>query len=264
MSAIPLRPCNALDVSLKRTPPDTNFKRAAINKIWTTNLNLVDFQYEEEAYSAYFRHIYQDLCKAACTGNSQISTFTHEQVLTIVKNLRTESQSQDQIIAGLYRSREHVPQAEAERAVNLAASLLLPLNFRGAGGVRRGEIVNWATTETLEHVINSKTVALLSATEIALKSAQSSCKNCNTSLRFPKSFNAKQIKNVAGFKIVWTSNLLDHLLVLDADEKVKVHIYHQVKLLRHHQESLRSVISYLKQLHTRIFNCFPVLWFPTT
>jgi hypothetical protein len=32
------------------------------------------------------------------------------------------------------------------------------------------------------------------------------------------------MKNVAGFKIVWTSNLLDHLLVLDADEKVKVHI----------------------------------------
>jgi hypothetical protein len=179
-------------VSLKRTPLDANFKRAAINKIWTTNLNLVDFQYEEEAYSAYFRHIYQDLCNAACTGNSQISTFTHEQVLTIVKNLRAGPQSQDQILAELHRSRKYVPQAEAERAVNLAASLLLPLSFRGAGGFRRGETVNWATMETLEHVINSKTAALLSDTEIALKSPQSSCKNCNPSLRFPKSFNVSK------------------------------------------------------------------------
>jgi hypothetical protein len=67
------------------------------------------------------------------------------------------------------------------------------------------------------------------------------------------------MKNVAGFKIVWTSNLLDHLLVLDADEKVKVHIYHQVKLLQHQQELSRSVISSLKQLHTRISNHFPAL-----
>ncbi len=240
MSAIPLRPRNVLDVSLKRTPPDANFKRAAINKIWSTHLNLADFS--EEAYSAYFHHTYQGLCNAACTGSSQIPNFTHEQVLTIVTKLRAGSHSQDQIVAELQRLRENTPPAEAERAVNLAASLLLPLNFRGAGGVRRGETVNWATTESLEHVINPKIAVLLTATESALKSSLSGCKNCDLSLRFPTSFNARQLKYVAGFEIVWTSNLLDHLLVLDADEKVKVYIYHQVKLLRHHRESLWSVV----------------------
>jgi hypothetical protein len=243
MSVIPLSPQNVLDVLLKKTPQDANFKRSAINKIWNTDLGLADFKDEEDAYGAYFRHIYQDLCNAACTGNSQISGFTHEQVLTIVKDLRAGSQSQEQILAKLHILRAQTPQAEAERAVNLAASLLVPLNFSGAGGARRGETVNWETTETLEHVISPKITALLSATETAIKSAPSSCEDCNLSLRFPKSFNARQIKYVAGFEIVWTSNLLDHLLVLDADEQVTVHIYHQVKLLRYHQESLRLVIS---------------------
>jgi hypothetical protein len=242
MSGIPLRPRNVLNVSLKKTPKDANFKRAAINKIWNIDLNLTDFKDEEEAYSAYFRHTYQDLCNAACTGNSQISSFTHQQVLTIVTELRAGAQSREQVVAKRHILREQCPQAEAERAINLAASLLVPLNFSGVGGARRGETVNWAATDSLELVINSRLAALLSATDAALKSPQSSCTSCNLSLRFPKSFNARQIKYVAGFEIVWTSNLLDHLLVLDADEKVKVHIYHQVKLLRNHQESLRSVI----------------------
>jgi hypothetical protein len=182
-------------------------------------------------------------CNATCTGNSQISGFTHEQVLTIVKELRAGSKSQEQVLANLHMLGESTPQAEAERAINLAASLLVPLNKRGAGGARRGETVNWATSETLQHVISPKIVALLGATEAALKSSPSSCTNCNLSSSFPKSFNVRQIKHVTGFNIVWTSNLLDHLLVLDADEKVKVHIYHQVQWLRHHQESLR--FSYL-------------------
>lgn len=248
MSVIPLRPRNVLDVSLKKTPQDANFKRAVINKIWSTDLSLADFKDQEETYSAYFCHTYQDLCNSACTGNSQISSFSHEQVSTIVKELRAGSQSQEQVLANLHKLREQTCQAEAERVVNLAASLLVPLNFSGVGGARRGERVNWATTESLQHVIAPRFAALLSATETALKSPQSSCTSCNLSLRFPKSFTARQIKHVAGFEIVWTSNLLDHLLVLDADEKVKIHIYHQVKLLRYHQESLRPVIGSLTQV----------------
>jgi len=47
---------------------------------------------------------------------------------------------------------------------------------------------------------------------------------------------------VAGFDIIWTSNLLDHLLVQDEDEKLKVHVFHHVKVLENHLTIKKSVL----------------------
>lgn len=73
----------------------------------------------------------------------------------------------------------------------------------------------------------------------SMNHGHSTCSRClssDSSIRFPKSFTARQLEHVAGIKIIWTSNLLDHLLILDDDERVKVHIFHQVTLLENNQK----------------------------
>ncbi|KAF8862092.1 hypothetical protein BDZ45DRAFT_586101 [Acephala macrosclerotiorum] len=61
-------------------------------------------------------------------------------------------------------------------------------------------------------------------------------------MSFPRSFHARQFERIAGFEIVWTSNLADHLLVLDMDEKVKLHVFHQVRMLKHHLQANVPII----------------------
>jgi len=43
------------------------------------------------------------------------------------------------------------------------------------------------------------------------------------------------LKFMTGFNIIWTNNLLDHLLVLDDEVGVTAYIFHQVKVLELHQ-----------------------------
>jgi hypothetical protein len=66
------------------------------------------------------------------------------------------------------------------------------------------------------------------------------CTPCNRSklgLTSPKRFNAKDFEYSAGFEIIWTSDLADHLLVLDMDDQIKVHIFHHLRVLHQHLQA---------------------------
>lgn len=52
------------------------------------------------------------------------------------------------------------------------------------------------------------------------------------SVRFDKSFTARNIERIAGITIQWTDNLADHLRILDAEDKT-VAIFHYASFLRH-------------------------------
>jgi hypothetical protein len=119
--------------------------------------------------------------------------------------------------------------AYIETAVNLAAGLLVPLNFKSAGGARRGEVVVWHDNDTIKDTILKRIEA------ISRKpcSSREACIRCDQSgyERYGKKFNVRQLARIAGFEIIWTSNLVDHLLLQDEDDNVKVHIFHQLKVL---------------------------------
>lgn len=52
------------------------------------------------------------------------------------------------------------------------------------------------------------------------------------SVRFDKSFTARNIERIAGITIQWTDNLADHLRMLDAEDKA-VAIFHYATFLKH-------------------------------
>lgn len=49
-------------------------------------------------------------------------------------------------------------------------------------------------------------------------------------IKFPRNFSAYKLAHSAGFEIVWTSNLLGHLRINEENEKLRVHVFHQVTL----------------------------------
>ena len=225
--------------SIKRTKPTTTFKREIVSKIWNTSITRWEFEKQQASHDAYFHHIYQNICEAACTGSSAIPRMTQDQILELVAKLRNGGKSQQQFVQVLMATvTPSLLLLEAERAVKVAAGLLVPLNF-GAGGLQRGEVVAWSPNETLEKAVADPFSALRSRTSALLLGQHQLCNVCVHSpliTSFPRSFNAKQIEYIAGFEIVWTSNLVDHLLVLDIDEKapIKLHIFHHVKQLQWH------------------------------
>lgn len=226
-----------LDAPLKNdTQANARFQRLVVNALLNTNITSLEFGDLAAEYGAYFEHIYKDLNNAVRSGNSPLSGFTIAEVLEIVRELRTGSLTRQEIAVQLRTLRPNTTPDEAVRAVNLAAGLLVPLNFVGVGGARVGHSIDWTPTEKLAEAITTKFSSLRDITTAALQQSHNNCQSCSSSQSFSKKFNARQIEYIAGFEIVWTSNLLNHLLLLDGEKKVKVYVFHQVKLLRLHQD----------------------------
>jgi hypothetical protein len=52
---------------------------------------------------------------------------------------------------------------------------------------------------------------------------------------FPRSFSAYKLNYITDFEVIWTSNLLDHLRLIDeGDTGIKVFIFHHTMLLDLH------------------------------
>jgi hypothetical protein len=219
-----------LSCTLRKTPTTSAFLRSVIREIWNQNLTAEEYRDHGPIYESYFSHIYRDLSTAACSGDSQIPDITHEQILNMVRNLRSQSYTKLEAAHFFRQSTEPTDAGRINRAVNLAAGLLVPLNFKSVGGARRGAVVTWKDDDCLAQTV-SNAVAMITE---SLKHSESGCASCNSAWTFSKSFNARQLTRVAGFEIIWTSNLLDHLLVQDDDDKVKIHIFHHVKVLENH------------------------------
>ncbi|KUJ21226.1 uncharacterized protein LY89DRAFT_770466 [Mollisia scopiformis] len=238
MSSVPLHRIDQLQGSLRKTPNTPTFSLAVTRTIWTTGPPMPGFQLRDKEYRSYFVHIYKELTAAACSGDSQIPDLTHKQILEIVQQLKvhpcTKSEAQD-----FFRSASNNNDAQRiERAVILAAGLLVPLNFKAGGGARRGATVSWENNDTLSQMAEKEFAARLQTSS----AARTKCPSCNRVTKFPRSFNARQLTRIAGFEIIWTNNLLDHLLLEDDDGTLKVYIFHQAKILEHHLSLANTII----------------------
>lgn len=212
-----------LKTPLRKTPIHYIFRSAVIEQVWAINIGPIAYDEQKEAYEAYFHHVYQEQCDSARPGDHENSLWTHSEVLKLVKCLKLE-RFQNTPVSQLPKMLDTTALA-TERVVKLAASLFLPLHIGGIGGARRGATVTWLSDESLSNVLH-KTFAQMES-----RTLNSSCASCSAQTVFPRSFSARNLEYIAGFDIIWTSNLLDHLLVVDTDDKISVYIYHQVNFL---------------------------------
>lgn len=54
----------------------------------------------------------------------------------------------------------------------------------------------------------------------------------DSNVKFENTFNAYSLKRIAGIKVKWTNNLIDHLRIIEADEKT-VEVFPHVSFLKH-------------------------------
>jgi hypothetical protein len=213
MASAPLTTQASLRCILRKTPTTSAFSRAVIREIWNHDLTADEYQEYRKLYESYFTHIYQDLSTAACSGDTQIPDFTHEQILEIVRTLKSQPCTKLEAAQFFQRSTGCTDAGRIDRAINLASGFLVPLNFKSVGGARRGAVVSWGNDDCLAQTV-TKGVMMMANGSLA---SQNSCASCNSVWAFSKSFNARQLTRLAGFDIIWTSNLLDHLLIQDED-----------------------------------------------
>ncbi|KAE9369780.1 hypothetical protein N431DRAFT_345092 [Stipitochalara longipes BDJ] len=102
-------------------------------------------------------------------------------------------------------------------------------------------MTTWRPNESLKGLVDGK-AKIWSSLSAPTNTPCTTCTTCTSTTKFPRSFSAWHLKFLAGFSIVWTNNLSDHLLVLDNEAEVTVYIFHQVKLLELHQNMPLNII----------------------
>ncbi|KAI9778153.1 MAG: hypothetical protein M1839_008362 [Geoglossum umbratile] len=220
-----MSPLEPLDQSLQYDLlPET--QRAIIARFWKRKLTALDYKKEATKYDTYFRY-YEDECKAWADGNSMRGAVTHSHVAEIVDRLETET------LESIRSSLRHVSQSNpyplpstvynetTDGSIALAVRLWLMLCVRAPDDESHqiGQMkIPWKDgrlDELVSKLFPSKHVL-------------------NDSVKLGKAFNALSLEKVAGIEIIWTSNLADHLRMMEDDTRVA--IFHHAYFLAHHRD----------------------------
>jgi hypothetical protein len=219
-----------LQQRLSSLPSSASANQTILLRLWAPEVTAQNYDVLVKSPEAYMQHIYCDLCRIACAGSTQdFASYTHEELLGVCEDLRRPGWTFNDCLAKL-----GPPTAEKERLIRLAASLLVPLNISGVGGVRAGKSVNWEQDQSLADLI----VANIKLPRPPTHAPQAGCTVCNSALvpvHLPTNLNAHNLEYLAGFEIIWTNVIIDHLKILEVDDKIKVYLYHQTSLLERHR-----------------------------
>jgi hypothetical protein len=192
-----------LNISLER-PVAAKHRREILQGCW--GLQLSDKEYENQSihFDAYFRH-YEEQCEQCSNGAARL---THQDVLQVIDLLKSKTKRDCKVALIAKAQAEELPTADWDRVADdwilFAGRSLLCV-----------DLSLWKDNELL--VDFNRRVFLL-------PSAQAD------NVRLPRSFNAKNLAQVAGFRIKWTSSLQNHLKMSDNDEEVM--IFHHARILR--------------------------------
>ena len=198
---------SALDARLSSMPIKPPLQHVIIRQI---------FQIDHSAnLNAYFRDWVEEQCDAA---TDQVSVQTHREIVHIISYLQANL-SRAEIITQLQGLCDDEDLIAA--SIDLAARIWLTLSIGTLpNSLSLGTSVTWD-----DGPLSSTVHSLWSLPRLS------------DSIKLPKSFHAANIEKIAGIKIEWTSNLVDHLRLEDDDTKVL--IYHQMSFLELHQGDRR-------------------------
>ena len=198
----------------------------------SSELQMSTVQATDNAYESFFTR-YALLCKLAANKDREVEIVTHQHLVDIIALLRDtkayNSPSPEAIIRTIMRDPiiAH-SKTLAETLVDLAAGLLLMLSIsKYPGDISYDEPIIWEDDGSL--------------VPLGLIDKTFSNQYDSTDLvKLPQSFTAAHLEQIAGIKVIWTSNLADHLLLRDDDTKLM--LFHQVSILQLHKKSPTTLL----------------------
>jgi hypothetical protein len=204
-------------------PANAQAKCEIVNHLWGVNAEPEKFDNGELNFDSYFQY-YTYQCNLARTGaGSPFPSKTHQDITAIAKSLSGDM------------PREVTTQNPA--SIDLAARLLLMMEIGDLehGFIGQGEL-DWNIGTLKEFVHRYFTKPDTPSTEY---------------VKLEKRFNARNLERVAGFNVIWTNNLADHLRMTEDD---RVAIFHHATFLKWQKKSVSPGHWWILNL-TRIGQC---------
>ena len=172
----------------------------------------------------YFQYYAQQICQALHNDSQHLSANKHQDIINIGR-LFKENMAKDvmkQILASQYQDpKPNMADNLCESSIDLAVRALLMVSIgelqNGFSG-RRPILWKHGTVQDfpLEEVFPSNPVLSTEGTRLSAM------------------FVACNLERIAGFEIVWTANLADHLRMIDEDKKL--FMFHHVSYLQQQQQ----------------------------
>lgn len=151
---------------------------------------------------------YNESCSIALiNGGRNVCVRTHREILDIAKEMRDLLMTREKIKEDLHsKLPATVTEAMIETSIDLIAQLLVMSEFGYASNMfSGGGNLDWRSG-TLSDCVQTHFTA-----SPALN---------NETVKLEKAFNARNLDHIAGIRIVWTNNLVDHLRLMDNDKAV--------------------------------------------
>ena len=226
-----LKAPDPLRFDIRQRPSTVSMKCAILNELWQTNLTPVSFS-QNAAFGEAYLCYYANQCGTALARNMSAFNLlipTHRDIVDIIDLIRDSTLRRENISHTLQvklsnRSSQQFIDREKSvcEAIDLAVRLWLLIDI---GDMRHcfvpGQIpLRWESgllKDLLHQEFNRPTI--LNPERVKLDPL----------------FSARNLERLAGLKISWTSNLADHLRLMDDDTKVA--LFHHASALRHHANS---------------------------
>jgi hypothetical protein len=207
-------------------------KSAIIDSLWPKQLPVQLECHAEYDWTPYFNY-YVNQCHHSLQSQSVVAR-THQDIVKLSyffrKNaLREDIEKQLRNALGKVNAKkketngthrlEAMEEENVDNTINLVARLYLMLNVRASEPtLTTGRTkLQWTNGSPRSFLLNQfKHSELLH----------------DISVKFEKTFTARNIEHIAGIGIYWTDNLADHLRMLDAEDKT-VAIFHHASFLKY-------------------------------
>jgi hypothetical protein len=220
--------CNISEPILK-----PNTKCAILEHLWDVKNTPADSFYNQSQCDSYFSYYGKQCSNALATYGLHALLSTHQDIIDVILQLKDLNSTREAIKEGLLASHCHLPhlmEDSCERlicaAIDLAIRLWLMIDV--------GETLHCFTPGQKSLLWESGPLRDLIKAQFG-PIANIKC----TRIKLEKIFTARNLERIAGLRIVWTSNLADHLrLVHDyTSDDAGIKIFHHVSFLEHHRTS---------------------------
>ena len=196
-----------LDDSVQWTPGPPTVRRDIALGLWNFDITEVPIPYTSLSLDAYFRYYTQQADLFVHDTGNHVDIRTHQHVVDICEILKDDldrDQSQEKTWQRSLTMRTNKEANATDASLDLVIRLALmievgniPNGFSGSTPLlwKQGKL-----SQLLSEHFNPKTIPI------------------DEGLRLGKVFTARNIQRIAGIKVVWTDNLVDHLKLFDADD----------------------------------------------
>lgn len=220
MSA-PIQIYDPLNTSIQTTPESplsSQAKCAIVSQLFGgVGVGTANMQSDGLDHEMYFMYYTEQCNQALHDGGRHVSARTHRDIVKTSEKFKNGVSREDiiQVLTATLPTHRQASDMEklANETVNLAARLVLMMEF--------GEL-KYGFTGRQQLVWTSGSLS-----DFLTRSFQPSSRPKEVNLE--KIFNAQNLDRIAGIEIEWTSNMMDHLRLMDDDRRVA--IFHHASFL---------------------------------